>query len=364
MNLKLTCFLTLLIILFPLNLYSEQNSCIDCHEKQHPGIVADWKKSKMAVKGLKCSACHGGEHQGQDDYLKARMPGISTCEKCHLQQAVQFKKGKHALAETALKIAQMGHKIKKNASIVFERSCAICHLGVGEKGGQCDACHTRHRFSAKEARKPEACLPCHVGNHPSYEGYYHSKHGALYKMRGLDVSVPTCSTCHMSNGDHKVLTSWGFFGVRQEEKDEDHAEYQKPVIRALKTLGPILAPESTRASFEEWNNLRADMISVCSNCHSTSFAKKQLASGDEVVKQANKIAAKAILAAEELRSKAVLSEEDYFWFLRDKIHAQRMSMYIHAFHQNPEDVLLNFIQLKGVSRDIKNKVQPNSVNCF
>jgi len=361
MNLKLTCFLTLLIILFPLNLYSEQNSCVDCHEKQHPGIIADWKKSKMAVKGLKCSACHGGEHHGQDDYLKARMPAISTCEKCHLQQAVQFKKGKHALAEIALKIPPMGHKVKKNAPIVFETSCAVCHLEAGKNGGQCDACHGGHMFSAQEAKKPEACLPCHIGNHPSYEAYYHSNHGALYKMRGLDSGAPTCSTCHMNNGDHKLMTSWGFFGIRPGEKDKEHAKYQKPVIRALKTLGPILAPESTRNSFEEWSKLRADMISVCSNCHSTSFAKKQLERGDEVVKQANKVAAKAILAAEKLRSKKVLSEEDYFWFLRDKIHAQRMSMYIHAFHQNPEDVLLNFIQLNGVNRDIKKIIELNKI---
>ncbi len=104
------------------------------------------------------------------------------------------------------------------------------------------------------------------------------------------------------------------------------------------------------------------MISVCGDCHSTSFARRQLERGDEVVKQANKIAAKAILAAEELRSKKVWNEEGYFWFLRDKIHAQRMSMYIHAFHQNPEDVLLNFIHLKGVSRDIKKIIKLNNVS--
>ena len=101
------------------------------------------------------------------------------------------------------------------------------------------------------------------------------------------------------------------------------------------------------------------MISVRSDCHSVSFAKRHLERGDEVVKQANKIAAKTILAAEKLRFKKVLSKENFFWFLRHKIHAQRMSMYIHAFHQNPEDVLLHLIHLKGMSRDIKKKVEGN-----
>ena len=356
MEFKVLCLLTLSIIFFPLNLYSKQKSCIECHKEQQPGLVADWEKSKMAINGLDCSDCHGNKHKGPDDGFNALMPAIATCEKCHPEQAVQFKKGKHALAETALKIAPMGHKVKKDASIVFETSCAVCHLEAGKDGGQCDACHSGHMFSAREAKKPEACLPCHIGNHPSYEAYYHSKHGALYKMRGPDSGAPTCATCHMNNGDHKLMTSWGFFGIRPGEKDKEHAKYQKPVIRALKTLGPILAPQSTRASSKEWNKLRADMISVCSDCHSASFAKRHLERGDAVVKQANKIAAKTILAAEELRFKKVLSREDFFWFLRHKIHAQRMSMYIHAFHQNPEDVLLNFIHLKGVSRDIKKKV--------
>ena len=362
MKLKTLCLLTLCIILFPLNLYSKQKSCIECHEKQQPGLVADWKKSKMAIKGLKCNTCHGNKHKGLDDCLNARMPAIATCEKCHPDQAVQFKKGKHALAETALKIAPMGHKIKENAPIVFATSCAVCHLETGKDGGQCDACHGGHLFSAREARKPEACLPCHIGNHPSYEAYYHSKHGALYKMRGLDSGAPTCSTCHMNNGNHKLMTSWGFFGIRPGEKDKKHAEYQKPVIRALKTLGPILAPKSTRASFEEWSKLRADMISVCSDCHSTSFAKKQLKRGDEVVKQANRVAAGIVLPAEKLLDEGVWNKNDYFWFLRTSFHVPRMSMYIHAFHQNPEDILINFIRLKSARGELNKILDRNKLS--
>ena len=31
----------------------------------------------------------------------------------------------------------------------------------------CDACHTRHVFSVKEARQPQACQTCHMGfDHP------------------------------------------------------------------------------------------------------------------------------------------------------------------------------------------------------
>jgi len=43
----------------------------------------------------------------------------------------------------------------------------------------CEACHTRHTFSVKEARQPQAC-----------------------------------QTCHMPGGNHEVRTAWGFLSVR------------------------------------------------------------------------------------------------------------------------------------------------------
>ena len=80
--------------------------------------------------------------------------------------------------------------------------------------GSCAACHTAHRFSIAEARKPENCGKCHLGpDHPQDEIYFSSKHGKRYlaekhKWRfdaapdawepGTDFSAPTCAVCHMS----------------------------------------------------------------------------------------------------------------------------------------------------------------------
>ena len=48
--------------------------------------------------------------------------------------------------------------------------------------GTCSACHTRHRFSKEQARKPETCGKCHLGpDHPQKEVYEESKHGILYR---------------------------------------------------------------------------------------------------------------------------------------------------------------------------------------
>ena len=34
--------------------------------------------------------------------------------------------------------------------------------GTGFGYASCDACHTRHTFSIKEARQPQACQTCHM----------------------------------------------------------------------------------------------------------------------------------------------------------------------------------------------------------
>jgi hypothetical protein len=48
--------------------------------------------------------------------------------------------------------------------------------------GSCSACHTRHRFSKEQARRPDACGKCHLGpDHPQIEVYQESKHGVLYQ---------------------------------------------------------------------------------------------------------------------------------------------------------------------------------------
>jgi hypothetical protein len=153
--------LMILILIIPVQgLCAGNNSCAGCHEKQNPGLVADWKKSAMSTKGLQCNTCHGDAHTKSDDSAMAKRPSISTCERCHKSQAKQFREGKHALCEVALTTGNMAKKMGKKVPDIVEKSCAVCHLTMGENGGQCDACHTRHRFSPEEAKTPEACLPC------------------------------------------------------------------------------------------------------------------------------------------------------------------------------------------------------------
>ena len=48
--------------------------------------------------------------------------------------------------------------------------------------GSCTACHSRHDFSPRRARRPENCGKCHLGpDHPQKEIYEESKHGIAYR---------------------------------------------------------------------------------------------------------------------------------------------------------------------------------------
>lgn len=354
---KLIAYIGMAIAFSPSWLLSADEKCIDCHGKSNPGIVSDWNTSTMKQSGMRCADCHGMQHSSNTDADKAVRPTITTCGKCHDQQASRFSVGKHGKAEEALRVSAMGKKTDAQAPAVFEESCARCHNGICKGGGQCDACHAGHKFSARDARKPEACLPCHMGNHSQYESYSFSKHGALYAMRGLDSGAPTCSTCHMPHGDHMVKTSWGFFGVRGEEPDPEHAAAQGIVRPAVEMLGPILAPDSTRKTMAEWTEHREKMLDICSDCHARSKAKAQLEQGDNIVATANRIASKYITALGTLKNMGGCDDEEYFWTIRDKMHAQRINTYVSAFHQHPEGVLLGFVHFKKEMNEVKKEIK-------
>jgi hypothetical protein len=177
--------------------------------------------------------------------------------------------------------------------------------------GSCDACHTRHTFSVKEARQPQACQTCHMGfDHPQWEMYSGSKHGVrfLLKQNGtLDSGVagPTCQNCHMADGNHAVLTAWGFLAVRLPmPEDPQWAKDRATILQGLGVLDPdgkptarldvVKAANVARLTAEDWQKERDRMLQVCSGCHSENFAKAELEKGDEMIREADRLMAEAI----------------------------------------------------------------------
>jgi len=261
--------------------------CLACHSAVTPGIVNDWRESRHANPGqgkepVYCSACHGSSHQ------VLHMPTPKVCAQCHENRVAQFMDEKrygfpsHALAmERAVDTKHFADKPKAEVA-----ACLQCH-SVATK---CDSCHTRHRFSAAEARRPEACVTCHSGPpHPDDDTYFASAHGKKYLAERAkqdwskpltkgNYTTPTCAYCHMHNGLHQVAdkTIWKF---------------------GLLEVNPNTSGNEVR---------RAAWIKVCSDCHDAAWSETKLKELDRERQRAWAKLYKAENTLKDLRSKNLL----------------------------------------------------------
>jgi hydroxylamine dehydrogenase len=313
--------------------------CVDCHSRITPNIVSDWKLSKHSQAEISCVSCHGDQHMSASDVAKVNLPTPDTCATCHETQVSQYKKGKHAMAWAAMKAMPTIHW-QPMAMIEGEKGCGGCHK-VGLKtpaeiadlrqhgsefgAAACDSCHTRHTFSADEARQPQACESCHMGfDHPQWEMYSSSKHGVRHELKNLKVlpsnaAAPTCQTCHMQGGNHEVRTAWGFLAVRLPlPEDKQWAADRATILQALGVLDPdgkptalvdtVKAADVARLTQEDWQRERDKMTKTCNQCHSGNFAKEQLQQGDDMIRNADHLMAEAIRIVAGLYKDAVLEK--------------------------------------------------------
>ena len=299
--------------------------CVECHKQTTPNIVSDWQASKHSQNDVSCSVCHGEEHKADDDYAAALIPTPDTCSQCHEDKVDQFKRGKHALAWAAMKAMPTAHA-QPVAMMEGMKGCGGCHkiglkteaevrelqkAGAGFGRASCDACHTRHIFSAAEARQPQACQTCHMGfDHPQWEMYSASKHGVRFLLKQNrtlpeTVAAPSCQTCHMQAGNHEVRTAWGFLAVRLPmPEDKNWAADRATILQGLGVLDPsgnptarleaVKAADLARLTQDAWQKERDKMIKTCNQCHSVNFAKAELARGDDMIREVDRLMAEAI----------------------------------------------------------------------
>ncbi len=361
------------------------DQCVDCHAKVTPNIVSDWKLSKHSQNQVNCDVCHGDEHKTDADFKKAKIPTPETCAPCHEKQVDQFKSGKHALAWAAMEAMPTIHW-QPMALIEGMKGCGGCHKiglkseeqikklkesGVGFGIASCDSCHTRHLFSVQEAKQPQACETCHMGfDHPQWEMYSGSKHGVRYLLKQTktlpaDVAAPTCQTCHMQEGNHGVLTAWGFLAVRLPMPDDKQwAADRAAILEALGVLDPDGKPTArldivktanlARLTQEAWQKERDKMIKTCNQCHSVAFAQEQLDRGDQVIKAADHLMAEGIRTVAGLYKDEVLRKPTNYAYpypdlltfndaptvIEQKLFVMylehRMRAFQGTFHANPD----------------------------
>lgn len=359
--------------------------CVDCHKGITPGVVSDWQLSKHSKNEVDCTACHGHEHQSKDDVAKAELALPEKCAGCHEDRFQQFKNGKHALAWASMNAMPTLHW-QPLAQIEGLKGCGGCHrLGLKSEGevrelvanksgfgvSSCDACHTRHLFSADEARAPQACLTCHMGiDHPQWEMYSTAKHGVRYSLKQMKVlpptaAAPTCQTCHMQGGDHEVRTAWGYLAVRLPmPEDPKWTSNRTTILQGLgvldssgkptSRLDAVKACDMARLTEQSWQEQRDKMLKVCNQCHSINFAKAELEKSDQMIREADRLMAEGILTVAGLYrdgylkkpenyasafpdlltfhdAPTVIEQKLFLMFLK-----HRMRAFQGAFHCNPD----------------------------
>ncbi len=365
----------------PSSSQAQNAGCLDCHTRVTPRIMTDWQLSRHGQMGITCAACHGTEHTTQHDFEEAAIPTPATCATCHSQKVEEFTRGKHAVAWTAMNAMPTTHALPL-ALTEGMTGCGGCHkigLKTEERGagyglGSCDACHTRHLFSAEEARQPQACQTCHMGfDHPQWEMYASSKHGVRYLLvqNGVlpeNAAAPTCQTCHMVAGNHEVRSAWGFLAVRLPMPDDEQwAADRATILQALGVLDPdgqptgrlevVQAADVVRLTQEAWEKERNAMIQVCSRCHSQKFAEAELQKGDDMIRETDHLLAEAIRVVAGLYEDGTLEQpEGYAYPFPDLLtfhdaptpieqrlfvmHLEhRMRAFQGTFHANPDYAL-------------------------
>lgn len=362
--------------------------CVECHKKTTPGIVSDWQLSKHSQNKIDCINCHGDNHKYMVDVSKAQIPTPDTCAGCHPDRVKQFKSGKHAAAWAAMKAMPTAHW-QPMALMEGMKGCGGCHKvglkseaeikelkksGPGFGIASCDACHTRHTFSVQEATQPQACQTCHMGfDHPQWEMYSGSKHGVRYLLKQnktlpQTVAAPTCQTCHMQGGNHEVRTAWGFLAVRLPMPDDKQwAADRATVLQGLGVLDPdgkptgrlevVKAADVARLTQESWQKERDKMVKTCNRCHSVNFAKGELAKGDQMIKEIDRLMADAILTIAALYKDGILPKPKNYAYpfpdlltfhdaptvIEQKLFVMflehRMRAFQGSFHANPDYAL-------------------------
>ncbi len=380
--LRSLCLGCALCLLLAGQVMATPSTCEDCHAKMTPALVADFNSGVMS-KEMDCTACHGDAHKGVDDVDKAQLPTIATCAECHEDQAEQYLSGKHALGQIALDAMPYSH-MQPKAFMAGQKGCGGCHtLGLTDEtkresegrkyykyGMDCQNCHTRHAFSKAEAKEPEACQTCHTGfDHAQWEMWSGSKHGVTYLMnRAIDPDkrhrAPTCQDCHMQEGNHRVMSAWGFLALRLPEQDAEWMGYRATILKGLGVLDPdgnptgrldvVKAGNLVRLTAESFQEERQHFVTACEKCHSPSFVAENFKNADQMVKEADKLFAEAIDIVAGLYQDGIISNPerpgakypDLLTFydvdteveetLYEMFMDHRMKTFQASFHMNPD----------------------------
>ncbi len=295
----------------------QTKACVACHKQESSAVYGQWGSSKHYRANVGCFECHAADRADKDAYEHhgetiATIVTPKDCARCHEHEVAEFNSSHHSkgarilgsLDNVLAEVVEGNRGFKTTAfphgvSAAAVNGCWQCHggevklletgrpdpatwpnTGIGRLNpdgseGACTACHSRHQFSAAQARTPDTCGKCHMGpDHPQIEIYNESKHGIAYhaqvdKMKldnekwvvGEDYNAaPTCATCHMSATKDQPVTH--DVGMRISWNNRPEISVRPEVSDGKLGLPGKDVP---------WQKRRANMVNVCLNCHNQNF---------------------------------------------------------------------------------------------
>ena len=282
--------------------------CASCHRHETSAVVHQFESSVHAAQGVNCLDCHQpAEGQTAVDHNGFQLSsGLTSknCSACHRTEYEQYERSRHggpawaavagrdgfsrAQFERAAAYHRAAMDRPANALARLEGESAIasgcnaCHA-IGQPNedgsfGTCTHCHARHAASVALAREPETCGQCHMGpDHSQLEIYSESKHGVVFNAQRAsmnlgadpktlstrDMSVPTCSTCHMS----------GLEGMKVTHDTTERLSWY------------LFAPVSEKRP--HYARGQTEMKAVCLKCHARAGIERVYAEAEAVVASTN-----------------------------------------------------------------------------
>ena len=346
-------------------LSEESAACVACHREDSPGIYQQWGTSRHFRANVGCYECHRAEPGDADalDHFDRAISVIASpqdCSRCHEKEVAEFAVSRHSKGGRIIGsldniLAEVVEGDKGFVTAMFPgglsaaavSGCWQCHgsevrvspdgeldpatwpnTGIGRinpdgSEGSCTACHSRHAFSAAQARHPENCGKCHMGpDHPQLEIYNESKHGIAFRANVDDMNLdspkwipgedysaaPTCATCHMSATKDQSVTH--DIGTRISWNNRPAVSVRPEVADAKMGLP---------GQDVSWEQRRGNMANVCQNCHNSTYVESFYIQYDALVTLYNEKFAKpgqALMAAAAplLRPVKFGNEVDWTWF--------------------------------------------------
>jgi formate-dependent nitrite reductase cytochrome c552 subunit len=319
----------------------ETKACLECHKQDNTGVYQQWGASKHYRANVGCFECHMAAEGDPDAFLHegqriATIVSPKDCARCHSKEAAEFAGSHHSkgarilgsLDNTLAEVVEGNRGMKTAAfpggvSAAAVNGCWQCHgsevkvlangrldpatwpnTGIGRinpdgSEGSCSACHSRHSFSAEQARHPDNCGKCHMGpDHPQMEIYYESKHGIAFRafkdklnmdsakwVVGEDYNLaPTCATCHMSATPARAATK-DRPAIPAQAVTHDVGMRISWNNRPEISVRPEVSDKKMGLAGAEvnWETRRNNMKAVCINCHEKQWVENFYVQYDSLI---------------------------------------------------------------------------------